>query len=636
VIAVVLLAAAFVIPRFLTPTVPPDTLRALEEAELARRQLRSYNASMPLVGAFSDLERLKEADFGRLVERSQDAFATLGEQFAKRVRAAQLSDRQNNLPQTDLRAVGGSPSGVQSAVGRFEGALRDNRALLDTAANSARSATQTDRDALGVGHVAGMVKLAKASRLLADARRLRAQLATRQADAVAVAAEWAAVRSEKDHYAGLNVANIQGNLSADLGKISEALAESERRVDALRRAIAEREQALATTRAALEQARAERLSLKEMGFTVGDDASFADYRERYLELSQRLGALQQRQQLLAVGGIRGGQPADDDFLEGELRGGETVIGLEELRRRLAIAEANLERYQQARRALNDQQSLVKTFGDDAQTQENRYTERLEALTAKANRVSEDLAAVNQQAFEKENTAIQAAREAASAFKLAQSAVQGWKRAAEELQREKDPQRMNERLSRIARDTLAGEFVSSAEAQAKTLLGRIHTERALGLAGYLSTLRRMTELMPGSAFEAEPLEEAFNTAREEAISTLGEARELYGRLAQKGGPSSWIHQSSLAAVFHLLWQIDEFNAAQHRSEVINQLGKAVGGRERFPYLQQQVALQQAVGGSAPAPGPEADVEEEPLEEAPAEPQPADEAEPGEPQPEPNSP
>ncbi|MFQ5807364.1 MAG: hypothetical protein ACE5I3_13030 [Phycisphaerae bacterium] len=615
-VAIVILAAGFLTPAFLPRATGPSTLEALREAELARRQLYAYNATLPLVAARGDVEQLEQADFDDLVERSQDKFAELSTEFNRRVREAKARDREGHLPESPLRAVATSASGLKAAVSNFEKFLGENRKLLDDAVKNSRSANQADRNALSVGQVAGTAKLVEAAGLLAQARQLRSQLKVKQTRALAVAAEWATVRAERNHYAGLDVTTIRKDLGADLGEIESALAQAQTQVNELTRAVADREQTLARLRADLQHTRAERLGLEEMGFTVGDDASYEAYRERYVQLSQRLQELQNQEHLLAFGGIRGGSAADGDLLEGEIEGGETVVGLNELQRRLAIAADKLERYTRGRKALEDKIGLVDTVGEEAQAQGAQYAARLERLTAEVNQIREAMAKLAQQAFEREDAALRAAREAASAFKGAKSAVDRWISDASALQREDDPQRTNERLKLIVRDNVAADFATNAEAQANTLVGRIHTERALGLAAYLDALRRISELT-GTELDAAELQESFNTARDEATSVLAEARDAYERLAQKKTDTSWVHQASLAVVYHLLWQIDEFNAERHRSNLIDELGKVIANSQQFPYLQRQVALYMLLTGGMEPVQPGLDEEdEEPGDEEPA--------------------
>jgi chromosome segregation ATPase len=599
-LAIVMLAAGFLLPVLLPRSTTPTTVQALQEAELARRQLHSYDAMLPLAGMSADVTELKEADFERLLERARTQFDALTSEFNKQVSQAKSADRGNRMPETDLRAASMTPSGVRSSVGGLETSLSQNQRLLSEAAKNTRAALQTDRNALGVGQVGGAVKLVEAQQLLDEARQLRAQLTSEQSRLLAVAARGAEVRGERDRRVGLAVVEIQNILDGDLEEIEAALDDAQAEVDRLSAEVAEREQALAAVRSQLEEARRQRLDLEEAGFAVGDDASFEAYRTEYLRLSEMLRQHEARGQLLAYGGVEGGRVVGDDLMTGEIEGGETIVGLNELKRNLTLAEDKLTRYTQARQALEDRKGLVTTMGAEARAWESQYTTRLDALVAEVQQIRAAMEGLAQQAFEKEESARAAARDAAAAFGSAKAAASRWTGDASALQRERDPQRLNERLKRIASDKLAGEAAESGEAQAKMLEGRILTERALGLGDYLDALARANELLPTGELDLTALQESFTQARDQAISTLSDARAGYERLAQSQSNTSWVHQASLATVYHLLWLIDEFNAAQHRSNLLDQLGRVIENRRQSPYLQQQVALHALLTAGVEAP------------------------------------
>jgi chromosome segregation ATPase len=599
-LAIVMLAAGFLLPVLLPRSTTPTTVQALQEAELARRQLHSYDAMLPLAGMSADVTELKEADFERLLERARTQFDALTSEFNKQVSQAKSADRGNRMPETDLRAASMTPSGVRSSVGGLETSLSQNQRLLSEAAKNTRAALQTDRNALGVGQVGGAVKLVEAQQLLDEARQLRAQLTSEQSRLLAVAARGAEVRGERDRRVGLAVVEIQNILDGDLEEIEAALDDAQAEVDRLSAEVAEREQALAAVRSQLEEARRQRLDLEEAGFAVGDDASFEAYRTEYLRLSEMLRQHEARGQLLAYGGVEGGRVVGDDLMTGEIEGGETIVGLNELKRNLTLAEDKLTRYTQARQALEDRKGLVTTMGAEARAWESQYTTRLDALVAEVQQIRAAMEGLAQQAFEKEESARAAARDAAAAFGSAKAAASRWTGDASALQRERDPQRLNERLKRIASDKLAGEAAESGEAQAKMLEGRILTERALGLGDYLDALARANELLPTGELDLTALQESFTQARDQAISTLSDARAGYERLAQSQSNTSWVHQASLATVYHLLWLIDDFNAAQHRSNLLDQLGRVIENRRQSPYLQQQVALHALLTAGVEAP------------------------------------
>lgn len=636
--AVVILAGGLLLPAFLPSAPRPKTVTALQQAELARRLLHAHQPSLPLVEKRSALEQLKEADLAALVERAGETLAERSREFQQLVRQAQAIDRESGMPVAELQPISASAAGVRAALTNFERFVRDSRQWLEQAVRAAQEGLRADREALGVGQIAGMVKLAAAADLLAEARQLRVELLTAQTGAFAVAADWAAVRTARDHYAGLEPARVRSQLSEDLAEIEQALAAARSEVAELTRTVSERKRTLERLRTELHTLRDERLSLQEQGFVVGDDASFETYRARYLELGQRLLELEREEQLLSLGGLRGGKLIGDDLLSGRIEGGQSVLGLAELEHRLAVATDKQQRYERARQAIIDQIKLADAVGSEAQKRLEEYTARLKALQADLEQRIAALAELAERAYAQEDAALQAARDAASAFAGAARAAQNWISAAERLQREKDPQRANERLRLIGGDEYAVAFARAGEAWAKTLIGRIHTERALGLAGYLDTLDRIEKLVPGRSFDVSSLQEALDTAREEALRVLGEARELYERLARENErkPIGVYYRSSLATVYHLLAQVDQYNAERHRSALIAELAKAVEGAERSPWLGEQVALYRVLtGGAEAAPPPqEQEAEAAPQQEQPPEPEQA--PQPEQPEEEPNAP
>jgi hypothetical protein len=617
VLAIVILAGGFLVPALLPHATSPSTVQALREAELARRQVHAYDASLPLAAGRANVTELKQADFERLVERSQVELDTLRSESSRQVNRMKSTDQESGMPESGLRPLATNASGLRSSVGELEKSLRENQQLLTAAVQNSRSATQSDRNALGVGQIAGTVKLAEAGRLLAEAREFRARLTIEQGRLLAVAAAGAAVGGEKDRHAGLDVVELLDVLDDDLEEFGAALAEAQAQVDRLRTEVSEREQALAAVRSQLDQVRGRRMSLEETGFSVGDDESFEAYRAEYLRLSESLRELEQREQLLAFGGVEGGSVAGDDLLQGEIQGGTTVVGLNTLQRKLALAEDQLNRHTRGLQALEDHKNLVTTIGAEARTWESKHATRLEALEAEAGQIRAGMDELASQALEQEEAALRSARDAASAFGSAKSAAGRWTGDARTLQGKKDPQRLNDRLKRIIADQFAGEAADSGQAQSNTLVGRILTERALGLGEYLDTLVRADQLMPDAEFDPATLQDALTQARDDAVTILNEAREDYERLFQKQSDTSWVHQASLATVYHLLWLIDEYNADQHRSNLLDQLGQTIANRQQSPYLQQQVALHVLLTGDVEPPRPDQPSDAEPDQEAPDE-------------------
>ena len=593
-LAAILLAAAFVAPTFFPASVSPTAMDALKQAELARRQLHAYDAQLPLAAARGELERLKDADFGALADASSEEIEAMKSEFNRIVRSAQALDRESGLAASNIRPLSINPGSVSA----FEKAVRDNHKQLSDAARNARQAAQAGRDSASNGQVAGAIKLIEAGDLLTESQLLRTRAVVETAHLQDVATAWAQARAENDHYAGLDVADIDDALTEEIEDLAARLEEAAGALETCRISLDERRKVVERTQARMKEKQDQLLQLSEAGFIHGDDASFQTYRGKYLSLSDALGELQARAHLLTYGGIEGGEEAGDGGEPDDQKGGRVVVGLNKLTHDAAMLEERIARLEKARSAVANKQAAVAKIGKEAGTRQDYFVDRLASLETDLNKTRDGLMVLLGQASEKEEAALQAARAAASAFKSAKSAADQWKNAASSLQRDKDPQRLNERLKMIAADTVTASSAASGEAQAILTTGRILAERALASTACLDALERAAELAPTFEFDAETLRENADQARDEAAETLTRARDAYEKLAQKQSGASWVHQSSLATVHHLLWRIDEFNADQHRGNLIDQLGQVVRGREQYPYLGQQATLYSSLTGGEP--------------------------------------
>ncbi len=570
VIVIVILAAGFLAPRLRTAA-SKQAAQATEQAELARRELHRYAESytLPHLERQADLDSLKEADLDGLVERPQETLA---------------------------------------ALRGFEQLYDQHQALFERAVRHAREAQQTGRDVLGVAHIQGMAEFLRASRLLEDAHVLRRRLRDEQAELLNLAATWKLTQAETDHYAGLDVSEILADLQRDSEELTTRKDEAAAQADALTRAVAQRKQELAQVRERLEAGRAALLSLEEKGFQAGDDASFNAYRERFGEIADQLRTLQEQEQLLAKGGTHGGELVGDDLQTAEIRGGETVEGLEELERKLTVAKEKAQRFIDAQKTLAERIEFVQRSGQTAQGEQARYAARLSELRPKLDEARTKVAELAEAAYANEEEALQAAQAAVRAFGNSRSATEAWVSAAGKLQRDKDPERKNERLKMIVNDKFVQQLVAGAEGAAKMLVARIHAQRVDAISAHLTALERYAQVRPGETVEREPLQTAIETAREQAASTLNECIQIYQRLA--AGPRAWLPHSSLAVAHYMLSNlaVSPAQADEQMSLAVESIRKAVTN-EDFPYLTMQIRLREHLR----AQGGQFDIEAQPEEE-----------------------
>lgn len=610
-LSIVLIGIIFTVPAFLPGSAKPETVKALREAELARRQLTAFDATMPLTAVRSDLELLKQADVDRLAERTAEDFAEVQNEFNRRIQSAKSLDRRSGLGESNLRAI--TPG--TSAVSGFEQAVRANEQLLAAAVRNAKSASQTDQSALSVGQIAGTAKLVEADHVLSAARPLRTALAEESNRLLAIAVRLAGFQALDAHYAGLDLTDVAQSLADDLTETNAKIESSSQELQTVEGTIANLRREIESVQSLMRRKQDALLSLEHAGFEAGNSASFESYRATYLALSREIDELQTREHLLLHGGIMGGTIADDDLLAGDITGGEAAIGVDELEHKAALLRTKLGRLQKARESLDAQRALVSGLTSDSQSRRVSCGDKLRAAKVEFDQVRERIEELAQRAFEQEENALRAAREAATGFKAAKSAANQWKNNAGSVQRDHDAQKVNERLKLIISDEHAVAAADSGEAQALTLAGRILTERALALQGRANVAARITELIPDAVLDLPALRESFTQARDDAILTLNSARELYEQLSQRQASAAWIHKSSLSTVYSLLAQIDEAGARQHRGNMMSLLNEVVAGRQQYPYLKQQALLLSAIGGNVPAPAPLPSVQ--PSEPAPTE-------------------
>lgn len=481
--------------------------------------------------------------------------------------------------------------------------LKENAALLSEAERTAAAAAQDADSTPTAGHVAGMVKLSKATLLLDDARRLRRSMEVQEGRVIQNASGWADVNRDMKASVELDVGPSVAALEADLERMRADQQQAQTEAESLAARIAETEKTIETVREEARQQTEQLRQLEKQSFQTGSDSSFQAYRAQYQQLSDRLRSLQEQEMLLAHGGVSGGQVVDDGLVE-SIEGGETVIGLSELKARHEIADERAKRLTGSIANVESQIANLKTLAASAKAEAERYRARLDEFGAEIEAGLARLSELYQQASEKDEQAARAAQEAVTAFRNAARKADAWQGAARQLQSAKDPQRANERLKTIVGDNGAKQELQSAEAHASALLGRVHAERAQALSDYGATLEQIAAYT-GNARDTAELQTALAAAREAATTALNDAHKLYEQLAQSQSPTSWVLQASLAAVDHLLGQVDEMNRAQHIASAMNALTNALKGREQSPYVHPDLlTLRNRLSGETPPPPPPA--------------------------------
>jgi len=551
VLAVLILAAGVLAPQLRSNDAKVAT-RAIAEAMAAREKLSRVDLTLPRLRRHLDEERLKEG-----------------------------------------------PAEVRTVAADLFKTMQDHAALLDTAIRAAAAGVGLDAAALGVAQVHGLGQYLQATVLYAEAVALRTQQVRAAARLVALAEEWAQARGFLAHYRGLDVAPILARLTTDLEELSALRAQARDQLAALTERTRAAEEALAAAEQALAAARAELLQVEEQGFRAGDDASFEAYRQRYLALTARLSELQQREQELRYGGLRGATFVGDDLAAAEIAGGETVVGVEELQRKLATAAERARRLEGAHLSLEDRMQTVTEMGRQAESEAERYQKRVNELAAEQKTAAEAVIALAKQAEELESRALQSAEAAARAFRQSHTAVEAFIRAARTARSERDPQGRNARLRAITQAPYLAQHAQSAEAAAHMLAARIQAQRVDACRQIMADMRLVAEINSefAQAFDPAPLKTIVETARPAGLDALEKARTIYEHLSADPAATAWVSQAALAAAYHLTARLDAANAAVHLSRTADLIQKAVDKRELSPYVQELVAFRDHMGLTA---------------------------------------
>ncbi|HRS27350.1 MAG TPA: hypothetical protein P5255_03700, partial [Phycisphaerae bacterium] len=417
-----LVLAAFIVSPQLRSEAAKTAQQARQQATLAERALHRYNYRLPTVGRLAPPEELKTADAADLAEMAKPGIEEGKKDLSKRLNEIRSQAQKAGLPppKTDLPTA--DASGLKRSLGQYDQMLADNEQLLKQAAQEARAAKQAGSSVLGVSQVAGMVEYTRASRALAEASALRDAQQHLQAELRLANSQARNYEGSRDCAMGMEMAAVVSGLQNDLAEVEKLAAAATARAAELAARVSQREQELAPIKAEQDQVRDELLALENKGFTAGDDESFASYRAQYERLSTRARELQEQEELLRLGGLRGATFAGDDYQNAEIEGGEQIVSLEMLREAAAAAQEAAMRGTQAVEELRKQIKTAEQSGRDAQAAVERYTALVASLEARQAELWPQIEDLAEKAGAKEDEALKAASDAASAFRSSQQAA----------------------------------------------------------------------------------------------------------------------------------------------------------------------------------------------------------------------
>ncbi len=603
-LAILIAAAGVFAPAMMTSTERKDASAAREQSALALRELARVSLVLPQLDRLVDRAGIAEAELDPVVESARETLEDVRGRYSQLMQAAQRQAEENDLIVERGQPVAVSVSGIRQALAGFEASLKDNSTLLDAALKDARAAVSTADGAVGVAQVLGMAEYAQAATLLAEARVLRIEQAEAQGALLKAGSDWKITQGLMDQFAGYDVDPILGGLREDLTAVSDGRGPVAERVRTLGEQVAERERALEQVEARLQEATEELRQVEDQSFVAGDDESFAAYRRVFLELSERVRLLQTREQELRHGARRGAELIGDDLCTAEIHGGEEHPGLAVLREQLQVAEELSRRWDRANVSLAGHIAYVTEAGQRASVEVAKYQQRQATLEERQEEIAARIETLDQSAFEKEDQALRAAEKAVAAFQKSRRAVDAWLSAARTAQRERDPERLNERLRMILADPYTEQQPRSAEAAARVLVGRIHAQRVEYTEALLNDVGLLEETNPAFEFDDSDFLARIDTARSSGSETVEIARATYQEMAQKleNEPTAWVPIAAQAAAHHLLARLDSAAAAVHTSQALVLIQQAVElAGDKLPYAQSYVAFRDHLSGTSSATG-----------------------------------
>ncbi len=594
VLGLVILAAAIYVPSLFAGN-QPAVQEAWQQEALARRQLARVSVSLPRAARLADLEAIDTADLDKAVELAQEELDALRRDSSQWVRQAEQAAAKHGLDRPEIQPFSVSTGRVNQAVSGMRQAVKENEQVLQQAMADARAARGASSDAVGVPQALGMGEYVKATLLKGEAHDLRLQQSQHLADLVGLATDWQLADAREQQMRQRQVDAGMDDLRADLAQFRSQRAAVNNRVGELEQLVAEREDEIARVEQDLAMAQARHLKLQTEGFVAGDDASFNQYRQAYLAVTRKLRELEGRLQRLRKGGLRGAQLVGADPLQADIRGGEIVVGLEELKSDLALQRETAQRLGDAVKALEDHITYVETTSAAVRQQlDELSTRKAELAAAQKSLFDETIAPLVEQAAAKEEEALRAAASAASAFGQAQTTATRWISDVRSAQSERDQPRKNPRLSMILGDDYLKLFGRSAQGTAELLGAQIQAQRLRATGALLETMDTVNRLSPSVEFAFDPAaaQERIAAAQQGGLQLSQSAQRNFESAAGAAPATTrWVPNASRAAAQHQAAFFDYPNAMAHLTAAAETIKEVVATREESPYLRQYVQLRE---------------------------------------------
>ena len=581
VLGALLVAGWYFVPVTMDDAGRATAIQADEQAELARRQLERFSPIANTADKYLDSDAAQEmVASGDFTKWSTDAEAE----------AEKHKEQYAGIDQAPPAPPTATPEAMRSGVQAFESQKAENNSYLTEAISNARQAAQlvSSQPRAHINLIQGAANMTEAYDKLRDAERVRVDVEATLYEAFKYAIRERYQRDKQAYYSALDTEPIIADLlNKEFGKTynETELEAVDTQLAAVSEELSARESELDDVSEKLSQAQQERLQLETQRSEGG--ISFQDFRSSYGNVMTRLATLQEQEQLLTRGGLRGAKVDITDPVNGPITGGEPVRGTEELAAEKARLEAVRERLMGAVEEIENQVQQVQKSAELNAATANTYSLRAGEFKDAMIQAQSDLAKLTTEAFELEDAALKASRAARGAFEQADRAIVAFQRKARETRSASDPEGQNQRLQSIINDKMVTQIGKSAEAAARVLEARILLLRMESVERQRQILQKIVQLANGELTDEQTLTDLITASRKEGRDTLNEAIKIYEQLSSDENATVWADLAGQGAAVYLKSRFDAANGPQIAYEATRIMQQAIEGRQQSPYLAKHV-------------------------------------------------
>lgn len=578
VLGALLIAGWYLFPVVLDDAARVNALEARETAELARRQLDRYSPIAAEGANYVQAQTmLSESDFQSLSDAQQ----------AKADAHQQEFDGVEFPPPAPLTAT---PEDMRRAIEGFDTRLAGNDAFLDQAVSSARQASQlvSGQPIASVAMIQAAAHMNAAIAKLREAGRIRLTVDEALSESFSFAVRERYQKDMSRYFSSIDTDPIIEALRGGEGgqaQLQEQLESTQANLNSLNQQITQKEQQLASIQTQLKRAQQERLRLEET--RANDGIGYEAFRSTFAGVMRNLAQLQEQEQLLLMGGLKGATLDPVDPVNGPITGGEEVQGIVDLKAEKYRLELMQERLTGGIDELDKQVKQVQKSAELAEEASGTYGTKADEYRAAMISAQSPVQELTAQAMAIEDEALAAARAARSAFEVVDRAVIAFKRGARDVQSSRDPERQNARLKSILADSLVEEMGKTGEAAARTIEARVLLLRLTSVERQRQLLSKIARVADAQIQDEQTLADLIDAARKDGLDTLDAALEIYQEVNQSEINTNWATLAGQGAAIYLKSRFDQVRSQDLAFEAARVMQDAVDGREQSPYLAKHV-------------------------------------------------